>query len=84
MTLYVCVCVVLFMNSVVSYTFVSELETDQHQHRHCTYEHPKEDQVSAIVINLIINNLFDTYCKVEILMGILIVIFNSRLAGFLM
>ncbi|XP_047522811.1 leishmanolysin-like peptidase isoform X3 [Pieris napi] len=45
MTLYVCVCVVLFMNSVVSYSFVNELETDQHPHRHCTHEHPKEDQV---------------------------------------
>ncbi|XP_045509284.1 leishmanolysin-like peptidase [Colias croceus] len=44
MYVYVCVCAVLLVNCVYSYTHENEYVTDHH-HTHCTHEHPKEDQV---------------------------------------
>lgn len=41
-----CAVCFVFVNYVYSKTFVNELITSEHQHRHCTHEHPKEDQVS--------------------------------------
>lgn len=50
---FLVLCVVYFIsvNIVYSKTFVNELITSEH-HTHCNHEHPKEDQVSLLLLHI--------------------------------